>query len=186
MSPEVNRGFTLREAAQADAEAIARIHVETWRAAYAGVVPDHYLIGMSVEGQSFQWKKQLRRPAERHLTLVAGMPGVGPGTGPRAGIVGFGSAGAARSRPPPASGEIFTLYVATDWQGRGIGRALLKALLGRLARQGHAAAYLWVLADNPARFFYERVGGQRVAQQVETFAGTQLLEYAYRWPTGAE
>jgi ribosomal protein S18 acetylase RimI-like enzyme len=182
----VNRAFTLREAAQSDAAAIARVHVETWRAAYAGVVPDHYLIGMSVEGQTFQWRKLLRRPAERHLTLVAEAPGVGPGAGPGADIVGFGSAGAARSRPPPASGEIFTLYVATDWQGRGIGRALLLALLGRLARQGHEAAYLWVLADNPSRFFYERVGGQRVAQQKERFAGTELLEYAYRWPTAVE
>lgn len=172
----MNRAFTLREAAQSDAEAIARVHVETWRAAYAGVVPDRYLIGMSVEGQTFQWRKLLRRPAERHLTLVTEVAG--------AGVVGFGSAGAARSRPPPASGEIYTLYVATDWQGRGIGRALLLALLGRLGRQGHEAAYLWVLADNPSRFFYERVGGQRVAQQKERFAGTELLEYAYRWPTG--
>jgi ribosomal protein S18 acetylase RimI-like enzyme len=174
----MNLGFTLREAAAGDAEAIARVHVETWRAAYAGVVPDHYLIGMSIEGQSFQWKKLLRRPAERHLTLVAEVPGTG--------IVGFGSAGVGRSRPPPAPGEIYTLYVATDWQGRGLGRALLRGLLDRLARQGHQAAYLWVLADNPARFFYERVGGQRVAQQVESFAGTELLEYAYRWPTRPE
>ncbi|HKY93781.1 MAG TPA: GNAT family N-acetyltransferase [Kiloniellales bacterium] len=171
----MSQGFTLREAAFGDAEAIARVHVETWRAAYAGVVPDHYLIGMSVQGQAFQWKRLLRRPAERHMTLVAEVP--------RAGVVGFGSAGTGRSRPPPASGEIYTLYVATDWQGRGIGRALLNALLGRLAGLGHADAYLWVLADNPSRFFYERVGGQRVAQQVESFAGSQLQEYAYRWPT---
>jgi len=171
----MSEAFILREAEAADAEAIARVHVETWRAAYAGLVPDHYLIDMSVQGQSTQWKRLLRRPAERHLTLVAEVQG--------AGVVGFGSAGAARSRPPPAAGEVYTLYVATDWQGHGIGRALLRALLGRLARQGHADAYLWVLAENPSRFFYERVGGQRVAQQVETFAGSELLEYAYRWPT---
>jgi ribosomal protein S18 acetylase RimI-like enzyme len=174
-APSISPGFTLREAEFADAEAIARVHVETWRAAYAGVVPDHYLIGMSVQGQAFQWKKLLRRPAERHMTLVAAVPGVG--------VIGFGSAGVARSRPPPAAGEIYTLYVAVDWQGRGIGRALLKALLARLGGLGHADAYLWVLADNPSRFFYERVGGQRVAQQTETFAGSKLQEYAYRWPT---
>jgi len=172
-----DRGFVVREAESADAEAIARVHVETWRAAYAGLVPDHYLIGMSVQGQSFQWKRLLRRPAERHLTLVAEVPGKG--------VVGFGSAGKARSRPPPAPGEIYTLYVATDWQGQGIGRALLRGLLGRLGGQGHGEAYLWVLAENPSRFFYERLGGQRVAQQVETFAGSELLEYAYRWPTAA-
>lgn len=167
--------FTLREADLADGDAIARVHVETWRATYAGVVPDHYLIGMSVQGQAFNWKKLLRRPAERHMTLVTEVSG--------AGVVGFGSAGTARSRPPPATGEIYTLYVSTDWQGQGMGRALLNGLLERLRRQGHAEAYLWVLAENPSRFFYERVGGQRVAQQTETFAGSQLLEYAYRWPT---
>ncbi|HNI60392.1 MAG TPA: GNAT family N-acetyltransferase, partial [Pseudomonadota bacterium] len=35
----------VRPAGPDDAEAIARVHVETWRATYRGLVPDHYLLG---------------------------------------------------------------------------------------------------------------------------------------------
>jgi ribosomal protein S18 acetylase RimI-like enzyme len=164
---------SVRPAGPDDAEAIARVHVETWRATYAGLVPDHYLLGMSVQGQALRWKKLLRRVPKGQGVLVA--------TSPAGEVVGFGSWGVARNKPPPASGEIQTLYVASDWQGQGLGRALLRALLAGLAREGHGDAYLWVLAENPARFFYERLGGQRVGEQVEPFAGTKLLEYAYRW-----
>ena len=163
----------IRHARPDDAEAIARVHVETWRSTYAGLVPDHYLLGMSVQGQALRWKKLLRRLPRGQGVLVAATPD--------GAVVGFGSWAPARNRPPPASGEIQTLYVAVDWQGRGLGAALLANLLRALATEGHADAYLWVLAENPARFFYERQGGQRAAEQVEHFAGTQLLEYAYRW-----
>ena len=156
-----------------DAEAIARIHVETWRAAYAGLVPDHYLLGMSVQGQALRWKKLLRR-------LPRG-EGVAVAENPAGEVVGFGSWAPARNRPPPASGEVQTLYVLGDWQGQGYGAALLAAMLRALGEAGHPDAYLWVLAENPARFFYERQGGAKVAEQVEPFAGTRLLEYAYRW-----
>ncbi len=171
--------LAVRPARAEEAEAIARVHVETWRSTYAGLVPDHYLLGMSVQGQSFQWRKLLRRIAggERQAVLVA--------VTPEGEVIGFGSAGpgraAGRDRQPPASGEIYTLYVQSDWQGQGAGRALLQGLLAALAAAGHETGYLWVLAENNARFFYERVGGRRVAEQVERFAGSDLLEIAYRW-----
>lgn len=169
----IEEGLAIRPGRSGDAEAIARVKVETWRSTYAGVVPDQYLLGMSVEGQTFTWRKVLRQVSAKRQLLVAEMPG--------AGVIGFGDVGPARDRPPLASGEVYTLYLLPDWQGRGIGRALLGRLLGALAALGHADAYLWVLADNPTRFFYERMGGTKVAEQVEPFAGAQLLEYAYRW-----
>ena len=168
--------LAVRPADASDAEAIARVHVETWRIAYAGLVPDHYLLGMSVQGQSFQWKKLLRNPGSQ-VVLVA--------LAPDGEVIGFGSAGPGRKggqgRAAPTGGEIYTLYVAGDWQGQGAGRALLNALLAALADAGHDSAYLWVLAENQARFFYERTGGRRVAEQVERFAGSDLQEIAYRW-----
>jgi hypothetical protein len=41
---------------------------------------------------------------------------------------------------------------------------------------------VWVLAANPARFFYEAMGGARAGERLEEFAGTQLEELAYGWP----
>ena len=39
-----------------------------------------------------------------------------------------------------------------------------------------------MLTANPARFFYEAVGGSAVAERKEAFAGTLLDETGYAWP----
>ncbi len=170
MSAEVG----LRPARPADAPAIAGIHVETWRAAYAGIVPDGYLVAMTESKQALQWNHTIRSAVAPEVVLVAESSDLPGGR-----IVGFGSCGRARKRP--GAGEIFTLYVAPDWQGREIGRRLLHGLLARLETGGLNEALVWVLSDNPARFFYEAMGGRRVAERQERFAGVHLEEVAYAW-----
>ena len=97
-------------------------------------------------------------------------------------MVGFGSCGPSRPYGLSYRGEVFTLYVAEDWQGRGIGRALIRALFADLVARDKRDAVIWVLSANPARFFYEAVGGSAVAERKETFAGTLLDETGYAWP----
>jgi len=165
----------LRPARPGDAPAIARVHVETWRAAYAGIVPDAYLVSMTEAKQALQWNHAIRRAAAPEAVLAAESNDVPGGR-----IVGFGSCGPARGQP--GSGEVFTLYVAPDWQGQGIGRLLLEALFARLRAGDLDEAIIWVLNDNPARFFYEALGGRRAAERKQRFAGVELAEAAYAWP----
>jgi GNAT superfamily N-acetyltransferase len=167
-------GLVLRPARAEDATAIARVHVATWRAAYAGVVPDAYLVGMTERSQARQWRALLGRPQSREGVLVAEAPG--------AGLVGFGSCGLARAGGLAYRGEVFTLYVDPDWQNRGIGRALLGGLFEALLDHGLPDVLIWVLSANPARYFYEALGGRIVAERQEAFAGTLLDETAYGWP----
>lgn len=175
----------IRPAYPADAATIARIHVDTWRSTYAGMIPDKTLVGMSVERHQRQWTRQLLGRRGDEFTLVA--------QDARHGIVGFGSAG--RSRGPAAlgqgrgqgpglyDGEVFTLYVQPDCQGAGIGRRLLKDLFEGLRKRGMNSAVIWVLAMNPSRFFYEAMGGARAAGREERLWGELLPEYAYGWAT---
>lgn len=171
----------IRPARPDDALAIARIHVETWRAAYAGVLPDDYLVRMTERGQAAAWRHALARRGRGETVLVAELPDGVPGAGP-GGLVGFGSCGRQRNRGLPYGGEVFTLYVAPDWQGRGIGRDLLGALFRRLYEAGMREAVIWVVAANPARWFYEALGGRRAAARRQSFAGAPLEEIAYAWP----
>ncbi|GAB5468700.1 MAG: GNAT family N-acetyltransferase [Rhodospirillales bacterium] len=164
----------LRKARPADAEGIAAVHVETWRTTYAGLIPDRYLLDLSPEIQAARWRRLIARPSPKDETLVI--------DGGAEGILGFGSSGPARQAGAPARAEIYTLYVAGDRQGRGFGRALLTQLLRGLHRRGFPDAFLWVLSGNPARFFYQALGGQRAGRQDEPFAGTRLSEEAYCWP----
>jgi len=171
----------LRPAKPADARAIARIHVETWRSAYPGMVPDQTLIGMTVDGKAAAWRRALQRVSRHEIVLVAETPEAGPGTGAAGGVVGFASAGPNRDSRLAFAGEVQTLYVLPDWQNNGIGRQLLQGCFARLADQGLVSAVVWVLADNPSRFFYERMGGKRAGERDEHLWGVLLHEVAYGW-----
>jgi len=53
--------------------------------------------------------------------------------------------------------------------------------LAKLKAGGLNEALVWVLSDNPARFFYEAMGARRAAERQERFAGVRLEEAAYAW-----
>ena len=65
-----------------------------------------------------------------------------------------------RGRPEPGGqADVLTMAVAAGRWGRGIGSALLRALLAEAARRGCAEVYLEVRVDNPrAQQLYRRHG----------------------------
>lgn len=161
----------VRPARVADASAIGRIHVETWRDTYAGMLPDRVLVEMSSGMEGGQWSRVLNEGRDR--VYVAESDG--------AGIVGFGSCGKARAGALGFEGEVYTLYVLPDYQGQGIGRLLLEALFKQLQSDGYRSALIWVLQDNPAGFFYEAMGGRPAASRTERLWGADVAERAYGW-----
>jgi L-amino acid N-acyltransferase YncA len=161
---------TIRAARRADARGIGRVYVETWRTTYAGMVPDTVLLEMSEEIQGARWAGLIER--EREMVKVA--------EDARAGVVGMASGGRAR-RGSGFAAEVFTLYVLPDFQGAGIGRGILVNMFRSFRSAGLNSAIIWVLAPNPARFFYEAVGGERVGEREERLWGADLPEIAYGW-----
>ena len=77
---------------------------------------------------------------------------------------------------------IHMLYVRPEFQERGIGRRLLAAAFTAMVDKGYGCSFLWVLRDNPSRYFYERVGGMPVAERRERLWGCTLDEICYGWP----
>jgi ribosomal protein S18 acetylase RimI-like enzyme len=71
------------------------------------------------------------------------------------------------------------LYVRPAWQGRGPGGLLLRAVAGSLARDGRRSMKVWVLAQNPARTFYEGLGGRLCDERAEIRPAATLDEVAY-------
>jgi GNAT superfamily N-acetyltransferase len=130
----------IRLATPDEAEAVARVHVETWQAAYTHVFPAEALAGLEVADRA---EMHRRRPP-----LVAEVDGR---------IVGFVSVGP--SRDEGADGELYAIYVHPDHWGTGVGRALIVAGEKRMRELGYKDVLLWVLEDNPrARRFYEAAG----------------------------
>ena len=162
----------IRSANPGDAGAIARVYVDTWRDAYPTMVPNAVLVGMSLRRQRAYWSQALVR-ARTEAIMVA--------EDARAGIVGFGSCGRARAAPLPHQGEVYTLYVLADFRGAGKGAGLLRGLFGALTERGYSSALVWVLADNPARYFYAAMGGVVVAERDEALWGKTVRQAAYGW-----
>lgn len=165
---------TIRNAIISDAAAITGVYVETWRDTYAGMIPDEALINMSRRRHGATWSQDLAG-GPKGQTVVVADDALG-------GVVGFGSCGRARGTDLSYQGEVYTLYVLPDFQGNGIGRRLLARLFTILLENGSDSALIWVLADNPSRFFYQAMGGTFAAVRKERLWGATLSEMAYAWP----
>jgi ribosomal protein S18 acetylase RimI-like enzyme len=163
--------ITIRTARPDDAGPIARLDVETWQATYAGILGTPYLAGLSASRRETGWAHVIRR-APNDVRVALNTEGE---------VVGYGSCGACRGDPQFAA-EVFTLYVAPDWQNQGIGRRLLLAMFTRLVAQGHKSAVIWVLRDNPSRFFYQRLGGKEMRRKLLPFNGAEVPAVGYGWP----
>ncbi|MEX2643503.1 MAG: GNAT family N-acetyltransferase [Acetobacterales bacterium] len=160
-----------------DALGIARVHVASWRSSYAGILPNDYLAGMSVKQHMGHWALSLR---ER------GSFGIFTAKDARGNVVGFGSCDRSRRRGRDRlgfDGEVQTLYVADDWRNLGIGRALMAVMAEHLQGHGCGSAMVWVLRDNPGRWFYEALGAQPKAEDPIVIAGQPLVQIGYGWPS---
>ncbi|MBW8813791.1 MAG: GNAT family N-acetyltransferase [Caulobacterales bacterium] len=165
--------FVLFPAGPADAEALARVHVASWRETYRGLLPDAYLARMSETAHARRFARSLLQPGPDEVTLA---------TADRAGIVGYAAGGPSRRRVP-GEAEIATLYVLRAAQRHGLGRRLLVETARALAAEGAKSLVISVLRDNiAARGFYEHLGGEAEPPRLEPGPGGGLLhEVAYRW-----
>ena len=163
----------VRRARAGDEEGIARVHVDSWREAYAGIVPADFLASLSYASRRSMWERVLGPDAAHQVAFVAETSGEG--------IVGFASGFAAPDAGSPCIGQLMTLYVLRAWQGHGLGRALFAAVVDGLGELGAEGLTLEVLADNPSRGFYERMGGRAGRIQTIPIGGADIEEIEYVW-----
>lgn len=178
--------IAVRKARPADAIAIGAVHVAAWRSTYPGILPDSYLARLSVSRQAAHYDAAIRGGTGVLVAAASGddMLNARMGTGGSR-TVGFTTAGLARTREISGQtlgdGEVETLYVLDDWQDRGVGRCLLRGAAEHLLERGCRSAFLWVLRDNPSRWFYQRLGGRPVLDATIRIAGRDLIQTAYVW-----
>jgi GNAT superfamily N-acetyltransferase len=173
--------ISVRRARAGDVLGIGAVHVAAWRSAYPGILPAAYLAGLSVSRQAMMYDAALRSGVPIHVATASGVDAL-DSRSPR--VVGFATAGRARGGAfgrRLGEGEIETLYVLDDWRDRGIGRRLLRAAAAQLADSGCRSAFLWVLRDNPSRWFYARLGGRPVAEATIRVGGAPVIQTAFAW-----
>lgn len=174
--------ISIRRARPSDAAAIGEIHASVWRSSYAGILPAPYLAGLSATRLAGFYQRAILDRQDGHAVFVAVAGGVDAPirglSGPT--VVGFASGGRAR-RAGVADGEVETLYLLEDWRDRGAGRRLMRAMAAHLRAVGCRSAMLWVLRDNPTRWFYQHLGGREAAHESIRVAGQPVEQTAFVW-----
>jgi GNAT superfamily N-acetyltransferase len=69
-------------------------------------------------------------------------------------IVGFANGGKELSGKYPYDGELYAIYLLENYQRQGIGNQLVRNVVQELHRFNIFSLFVWVLEDNPSRFFY--------------------------------
>ncbi len=142
--------MNLRLATAGDALRLARLHVDSWRAAYRGLVPDEFLDSLDVGARAERLRARMQAGEAEYY--VADEDGE---------LLGWLTLGGSQDPDPDSqtAGEIWALYVAPSHWRQGVGRALVRCGEVLLRSRGYESAVLWVFAGNDrARRFYEAMG----------------------------
>ena len=153
-------GLQVRWATPDDAMGVAIVHVDTWRAAYRGLIDDDVLGALQIKQRAEGWTRWI-------ASSLAGQPPVASSeavhkllvaeVGGR--VVGWASFGAGRDDGMAHLGELAGLYVHPDHWSQHVGHALIARVEEELLAAGFSDAYLWVLRGNDRAIrFYEQHG----------------------------
>ncbi|MCW5878433.1 MAG: GNAT family N-acetyltransferase [Anaerolineales bacterium] len=163
----------IRPARVGDAGAVARVHVESWRSTYRGLLPENFLNNLDIQRRLDYWRSVFENESPGEFALVAEHS--------TQGVVGFVSGGPALEDLGPYSGQVYAIYLLASQQGQGIGRAMFEGARGSLVERDYAGFMLWVLEGNPTCGFYEHMGGQLIGRKEDQIGGQPVTELAYGW-----
>lgn len=147
---------SVRPAVADDAAEIARIQLDTWRIAYADVLPEPVRAGLSTDAAQLAWGTAITTPpTPRHHVLVA-VEGSW-----RVGFSAFGPADdlEADDPEPQRTLAIAPLLVEPRWGRRGHGSRLLAATVDLARADGMVRAVMWLPeSDAASREFFLSAG----------------------------
>lgn len=156
-----------------DVVPIVELHVDSWRSAYAGIMPGSFLNGPLTHDRLALWRERLASPVRGSGLIVAH-----DDDGKLLGFVYL---------LPAPDGRILldNLHVRPGSTGSGVGTRLLRRGLAWAADEHPGReVYLEVLSANTrAIAFYERHGARRTDERMCRFQqGFELPEFEYAWP----
>jgi len=170
MPEKAQREPPIRAAEPDDAAAIARLHADSWREVYRGILPDAYLDRDANEERRRHWEAVLADPASGFVLLACqdGVP---------AGFIAVSFGG-----EPGYDAVIDSLHVAAPWRGAGLGRRLIGQVAAHLMDEGASSVCLRVYDANEAAIrFYHRLGGRADGRGVDPFAGADMPDTRFGW-----
>ncbi|MBO2446671.1 GNAT family N-acetyltransferase [Actinomadura barringtoniae] len=162
----------IRTAGVADTEAIEQVRSRSWRAAYAGLIPQ-VLIDAATGPEALERRRASFTEHPEVHTLLASTDAGDP--------IGMAAYGPERDLPTSPKGvELYSLYVVPEHWSAKVGRALMDRVITDTRAAGNDLLVLWVLDTNErARRFYERAGFAPGEPATRTVYGRTIDEVRY-------
>ncbi len=154
-----------------DALAVAKVHVESWRKSFAGIVPQEFLDNLSIEKREKVFRQRLGEVNYKMFVAETF----------RDGVVGFTDFGKSREDDSPFKGELYAIYLLPEWQRKGIGENLFRLCQKELIADKINSMYLEALKVSPYKPFYKKMGGQIVGQGKHFLANVEYETVFYGW-----
>jgi GNAT superfamily N-acetyltransferase len=164
----------IRQAHPSDIKQIARVHVDTWRTTYKGIISDDYLESLSYEKREQNWRDVFSGNVDHNGRVFVAEDH-------KLGVIGFSDGGPIREKDDVYQGELYCMYILRDFQGKGIGTGLFQKVIEYLKDSEIENMLVWVLEDNPSTRFYENLGGKKVREKKYPIGGIEYKEIAYGW-----
>lgn len=127
---------------EAEIKGKAYVHWKSWQEAYPGIIDQRYLDSLTLdkcEKIAFRWTDNIIVAKDGDSVI---------------GFVGFGEY---RNDELVNAGEVFAVYILSQYYGKGVGYRLMQAAHAELA--GYSKTAVWVLKENTRAIrFYERCG----------------------------
>lgn len=170
--------FVLRNANVNDIDNLARAYVKCWHETYEDILPPKAHDDVTFEHALRQWRNifvEQINDADRAIFVIENEDTE---------IVGFASCGSASDRMQNVlgQGEIYALFLRSDFQGFGLGKALMLAVSRWLISRGLFTGGIWVAEENThGCSFCEELGALPDGRRESNRYGHLLTYIAYVW-----
>ena len=163
----------IREWNHTDAKDIASVQVSSWQSTYRGIISADYLDDLNDPEKLLQriekWSNILNDPDQRVFVALDTEK-----------IIWFATCGKSTELEWYES-CISSIYLLNEYQWNGIWSNLFRTCIHHLQSLGYQSMYIWVLADNPAKNFYEKMWGE-YKKEIDALIGKETYkEYLYYW-----
>jgi GNAT superfamily N-acetyltransferase len=165
--------ITIREATTEDAQAIAEVHVASWQTTYRDIFPAKELEELSVERRAVMWAESFSKPSGIDFLYVA--------ENASGKVIGFSGGGRTQDGVKGCEGELRVMYLLEAYQRMGIGSRLFDKIVVQFMEVGIDSMFAWALEENPYRKYYDKRGGEVIADRLYEKGGKYYSAVGYGW-----
>ena len=163
--------ITFRGGTDDDISAISRVYLSSVRRSYAGLLPDDYLRGLTIEERNNVFRERMKNGSYGFLVAEHEDEGT----------IGFIDYAFLEAGNYDHQGRIFSFYFVPEFQRQGLGSLLFRRCLRQMKAEGYQSVCLDTFEASRYRSFYDKMNGKRVAAGSHEVNGSELPTVIYGW-----